>query len=822
MKHLMLNRTLPTDASGRFKMPEDGWYQIAPKGDFAHAEAGVTQVIDDPAVAAMINSFTAAAAQPNFPGVLVDFDHFSLDHDKASAAAGWIVELQNRADGLWAKIRWSDAGAEAVAGGRYRFISPVWKRSDCEELGQDRVRPLKLLNAALTNDPNLKTITPLTNRKPVTVDSATASRSTNARPRIARLSRINNRDPETLSVLANWGSGLWIKGPRGFFAGSRPYAKKAAPAAGQSMSGTAQDDDGLSPGLSHYGSPDAAPEFIREIARRLTSVPRAKLARLLASPLGREITEKARTADEWKTIFDEDYDESSVEEALLMSEGSEDEAIIEEILLQAESGGDAQEDIYAEGKQDENLPSGGDAQEDIYDDQSAILDEAVLDAFAKSNGRDAKNLKEARDWAMSEFERRSGVTEESKRAWDRDQADEAAVLDAFAKANGRDAKNLKEARDWAMSEFERRSGITEESKRAWEKQERARNETDYEREDTWGAKRAFEEKHGRPPATMSESSEAVRLYEAKHDMPTKWAGRAMEYFREQYGRDPVTDGEIAAAEDGVNMPAEYRLDPGKDDTGTGREISAAELEEDERRALRGEFAPQEARLEQIKEQIRAEFHSRGVNVNTGSSKELVDRLAEARLRRELGNRKIRNAVPMSPAFTLRMPSGEFSGSLPRGGQKTTAGARWVDRFGNPVEYKPTGPNIRMSDMLAAHKKAQLAKLARVPRKWGEKRPGEVYTPVEGPGNPDWEARNPDQKQTPRMPRVGQPLPRGSAWDTYEKLKSVGMDLSTMPEGNARARLWAMGPAATDKYVRRIRQIKAAQAGATIAEQKRIR
>jgi hypothetical protein len=30
------------------------------------------------------------------------------------------------------------------------------------------------------------------------------------------------------------------------------------------------------------------------------------------------------------------------------------------------------------------------------------------------------------------------------------------------------------------------------------------------------------------------------------------------------------------------------------------------------------------------------------------------------------------------------------------------------------------------------------------RKWGEKVPGQVYLAVERPGNPDWEARNPQK------------------------------------------------------------------------------
>ena len=157
-----------------FQMPTDGWYQLAPLGDFAHAAAGVIQVVDSEACTAMAARFKADAAVPNFAGLLVDFDHFSLDERARSEAAGWIVNVESRDTGLWANIRWSDVGEEAVKGGRYRFLSPVWARSDCVDLGNGRVRPVRLLNAAVTNDPNLKGIRPLSNSgrdlRPETID----------------------------------------------------------------------------------------------------------------------------------------------------------------------------------------------------------------------------------------------------------------------------------------------------------------------------------------------------------------------------------------------------------------------------------------------------------------------------------------------------------------------------------------------------------------------------------------------------------------------------------------------------------------------------
>ncbi|VGO12010.1 hypothetical protein PDESU_00558 [Pontiella desulfatans] len=162
--NLILNRN--------FELPADDWYQLAPLGEFPHNGAGITQLIDSDACTRMVAAFENARGQSeNFPGLLIDFDHFSLDAEKHSEAAGWITDLQFReggdSAGLYANIRWSDIGEAAVKGGRYRFLSPVWAKADCEDLGDNRLRPVRLLNAAVTNDPNLKGILPLSNRSPL-------------------------------------------------------------------------------------------------------------------------------------------------------------------------------------------------------------------------------------------------------------------------------------------------------------------------------------------------------------------------------------------------------------------------------------------------------------------------------------------------------------------------------------------------------------------------------------------------------------------------------------------------------------------------------
>jgi hypothetical protein len=104
MNTLILNRD-------SFTIPEDNWYQLAPFGEFPHGgpstssgQAGIVQVIDEEACTAMAARFAAdAGIEPfdelrayGFAGLLVDFDHFSLDGERRTEAAGWIMGLEAR------------------------------------------------------------------------------------------------------------------------------------------------------------------------------------------------------------------------------------------------------------------------------------------------------------------------------------------------------------------------------------------------------------------------------------------------------------------------------------------------------------------------------------------------------------------------------------------------------------------------------------------------------------------------------------------------------------------------------------------------------
>jgi phage I-like protein len=157
-----------------FQHPADGWYQIEAKGNHTNREAEVVQVIDDQACETIVNRFNAAAAAGELrhgSEMLIDHEHFASEKDQESRAYGWLQELQNRADGIYGRIRWTTTGKAAVDGGDYRFFSTEYDPKDLQvvknraaKTGLTAVRPLRLDGLSLTNMNNNRGQKPITNR----------------------------------------------------------------------------------------------------------------------------------------------------------------------------------------------------------------------------------------------------------------------------------------------------------------------------------------------------------------------------------------------------------------------------------------------------------------------------------------------------------------------------------------------------------------------------------------------------------------------------------------------------------------------------------
>lgn len=146
-----------------FKTPADDWYHVVQLGEIPATaiepngqEKRVIQVINKQTIQKLADSFTGEE-------ILIDYEHFSHDLNKETRAAGWITNVAPREDGLYAKIRWSAQGRSDVEGGVYRGISPEFDLFRI--LAGNRVEPLVLSGAGLTNRKNMKSLAPLSNRE---------------------------------------------------------------------------------------------------------------------------------------------------------------------------------------------------------------------------------------------------------------------------------------------------------------------------------------------------------------------------------------------------------------------------------------------------------------------------------------------------------------------------------------------------------------------------------------------------------------------------------------------------------------------------------
>lgn len=169
---IIVGEATPTllNREGQF-VPTGDWIQVLRIGEFLGRSLDgkqFSQVIDEKALDTIVAAFNREKAATNFPGLLIDRDHLSHYSDKETRAAGWVLNIEKRADGLWAMPKWTSEGAAEIGNGIYRMVSPVLTNG--EEVGQTadgiaRVRPGRFIRLALTNDPNIKGMQPLANRR---------------------------------------------------------------------------------------------------------------------------------------------------------------------------------------------------------------------------------------------------------------------------------------------------------------------------------------------------------------------------------------------------------------------------------------------------------------------------------------------------------------------------------------------------------------------------------------------------------------------------------------------------------------------------------
>lgn len=134
------------------EIPEE--IQVIPYGIDIQTPKGPFTCDEESAAAVMANF----AAQKN--DMVIDYEHQTLMGVEAPAA-GWIrvKRLINKGkEGIWAVPEWTERAKQYLANKEYRYVSPVFLR----RLSDNKV--MRLVNVALTNQPNIDGMVPLVNK----------------------------------------------------------------------------------------------------------------------------------------------------------------------------------------------------------------------------------------------------------------------------------------------------------------------------------------------------------------------------------------------------------------------------------------------------------------------------------------------------------------------------------------------------------------------------------------------------------------------------------------------------------------------------------
>lgn len=141
------------------------WFQTFPAygrypvGGIVEGAAPDAEFVFDAAAAkAIIAAFRRDAARPDWPGVLVDREHFSADRDKPSDAMAWAKDIRQEADGsIWTRWEFTEPGRRLWDGKVLVSRSPLFA---CVREGRD-YRPVALKSIAMTNTPHFDQLSTL-------------------------------------------------------------------------------------------------------------------------------------------------------------------------------------------------------------------------------------------------------------------------------------------------------------------------------------------------------------------------------------------------------------------------------------------------------------------------------------------------------------------------------------------------------------------------------------------------------------------------------------------------------------------------------------
>lgn len=174
------------------------WVHLLPVGTFDGVDGRGPFHVHD--LDSIVNASREASGRRK---MVIDYNH-STDlagpKGQETPAAGWIIGLQSRQDGIWGLVEWTEKASRHIADREYRYISPV--------ISHDRQgRVSQILRASLVNVPNFDQLTALASAENTMQDQRIADKlkqivkELNTRPATAAEIKELGRIADTIAEL---------------------------------------------------------------------------------------------------------------------------------------------------------------------------------------------------------------------------------------------------------------------------------------------------------------------------------------------------------------------------------------------------------------------------------------------------------------------------------------------------------------------------------------------------------------------------------------------------------------------------------------------
>ena len=143
------------------------WFQTFPPygrypvdGTVRGAREDAEFVIDEAAAKSILDDFAAKKTRADWPGILVDREHFSADPEKGSDAMAWATDIRQEADGsIWTRWEFTPEGERLWNGKVLVSRSPFFRCA--VHAGGREYHPVALESIAMTNTPHFRELSTL-------------------------------------------------------------------------------------------------------------------------------------------------------------------------------------------------------------------------------------------------------------------------------------------------------------------------------------------------------------------------------------------------------------------------------------------------------------------------------------------------------------------------------------------------------------------------------------------------------------------------------------------------------------------------------------